>query len=235
MWAAATSALIALPQWILFVTYPFTFSARVSNPYDLQGASLFLSFRRRCDQTDKPAVGVVLLLEHLLQVSHIWIAFDSHTRRGFGGWHCGRHLAEAGRISLADDGDDVVAGSRCHSVVNPGRLLLGFPFIFIVAGLGTATIWAWIESRRRFPHWIGYLIVVLVLLSGLFRQWDFARRVRPQLLAFDGHGIQPDYIGNHLDLYYCPPTSISIVIRRTMAEQLPDLKQGENVTSSAAR
>ncbi len=37
IWATACAALVALPQWILFVTHPFTFSARVSNPYEPTG------------------------------------------------------------------------------------------------------------------------------------------------------------------------------------------------------
>ncbi len=45
-----------------------------------------------------------------------------------------------------------------HAAVDFSRLLAGVPFIFIVAGSGTAAIWAWIESRRRIPRWMGYLV-----------------------------------------------------------------------------
>ena len=257
MWAAATSALIALPQWILFVTYPFTFSARVSNPYEPTGGQFVLEL------PDPVAVVATKLTSQLLALCCYWSTF--YRSLTYGSLLtpilvAGLVVGIAAVIWQRRDGylfgflmmvmtllpDLLTYEVYDHSVVNPGRLLLGFPFIFIVAGLGTATIWAWIESRRRFPHWIGYLIVVLVLLSGLFRQWDFARRVRPQLLAFDGHNLEfsqiVDYIGNHLDRPILLPT-YQYQYRHTsyallLAEQFPHrqagsgetLKQGENVT-----
>ena len=65
------------------------------------------------------------------------------------------------------------------------RLVPALPFIFIMAGTGGAAIWAWIESRRRLPNWAGYSVLLLVLSSGLLRQWDYATRVK-QVLAMDG-------------------------------------------------
>ena len=133
-----------------------------------------------------------------------------------------------------------------HSVVNPGRLVLAFPFIFLLAGMGTATIWTWIEGRRRLPRWIGYLVPALVLLSGLQRQWDFAARIGPQFYALDGHRFEfsqiADYIGEHPDRPVLLPT-YQYQYRHTplaflLAEQFPQrqagggemLRQGEEVT-----
>ena len=41
--AATSAALVALPQWILFVTHPYTFIARTSNPVGTGGGNLFLN------------------------------------------------------------------------------------------------------------------------------------------------------------------------------------------------
>ena len=95
--------------------------------------------------------------------------------------------------------------------INFSRLSAAVPFIFIVAGLGTASIWAWIESRRRFPYWIGYFLLALVLLFGLLRQWDYVSRIRPyHHLTYGRHILEfteiGKYIGNHLDRPILLPT-----------------------------
>ncbi len=126
------------------------------------------------------------------------------------------------------------------------RLSAGIPFIFMMAGLGTASIWAWMENRRQLPQGAGYLVLVLVVLAGLLRVGDFVMRVRPQLLTIDRHNLEfsqvEEYIGNHLDKPILLPTyhyqyqftSHAFLL----AEQFPrrragweeTLEQGEKVT-----
>ena len=93
------------------------------------------------------------------------------------------------------------------SALSDNRIVPALPFVFIMAGIGGAAIWAWIESRRRLPNWAGYFVLLLVLSSGLLRQWDYATRVKPQILAFYdlekksylNEIAMAEYIGNHLE------------------------------------
>ena len=257
MWAVASAALFALPQWILFVTYPYTFSARVSNPYEPTGGQFVFELPH------PGAVVAVKLASQFLAVCCFW--------RNFYGSLALASLLTPVLVAGLIAGIVAVVWKRrdgylfClvmmvvtllpelltyeeydHSVVNPGRLILAFPFIFILAGMGTATIWEWIEGRRRLPHWVGYLVAALVLLFGLHRQWDFATRIGPQFLALDGHKFEfsqiADYIGDHPDRPVLLPT-YHYQYRHTplaflLAEQFPQrkvggadvLQQGEDVT-----
>ena len=135
------------------------------------------------------------------------------------------------------------------SATSDNRLVPAFPFIFIMAGLGGAAIWAWIESRRRLPNWAGYFVLLLVLSSGLLRQWDYATRVKPQVLAMDGSrkgfiGLNEiaiaEYIGNHLERPILltssqyRPAALAFLLaeyfpHREGGVELP-IKQGEIVT-----
>lgn len=257
IWAIASAALVALPQWVLFVTFPYTFSARVSNPYEPTGGQFVFELE------DPIAVVAVKLASQLSAVCCYWsnfygslaleslltpilvvgliagiVAVTWKRREGYLFCLVMMVVTLLPELLTYEEFD--------HSVVNPGRLILAFPFIFLMAGMGTATIWRWIEGRRRLPHWIGYLVVTLVLLSGLQRQWDFATRIGPQFHALDGHRFEfsqiADYIGEHPDRPVLLPT-YQYQYRHTplaflLADQFPQrkaggaemLQQGEEVT-----
>ncbi len=221
IWATASAALVALPQWVLFVTFPYTFSARVSNPYEPTGGQFVFGLE------DPVAAVGVKLASQLSAVCCYWSNFYGSLavaplltpilvagliagiaaviwRRRDGYLFCLVMMMVTMLPEL------LTYEEYDHSVVNPRRLILAFPFIFIMAGMGTATIWSWLEGRRRLPRWIGYLVAALVLLSGLYRQWGFATRVGPQFQALDGHRFEfgqiADYIGDHPDRPVLLPT-----------------------------
>jgi len=257
IWATASAALVALPQWVLFITFPYTFSARVSNPYEPTGGQFVFELE------DPLAVVAVKLASQLSAVCCYWSNFNGSLALA----SLLTPILVAGLIAgivaviwKRRDGylfclvmmvvtllpDLLTYEEYDHSVVNPGRLILAFPFIFLMAGMGTATVWTWIEGRRRIPRWIGYLVAALVLLSGLQRQWDFATRIGPQFYALDGHRFEfsqiADYIGEHPDRPVLLPT-YQYQYRHTplaflLAEQFPQrqaggaemLRQGEEVT-----
>ncbi len=221
IWATASAALVALPQWVLFVTFPFTFSARVSNPYEPTGGQFVFEL------PDPVAAVGVKLVSQLSAVCCYWSNF-------YGSLALAPLLTPvlvagliAGIVAVVWKRRDgylfclvmmvvtllpelLTYEEYDHSVVNPGRLILAFPSIFIMAGMGTATIWSWLEGRRRLPHWIGYLVAALVLLSGLHRQWDFATRISPQFHALDGHRLEfsqiAEYISDNPDKAVLLPT-----------------------------
>ncbi len=257
IWATACAALVALPQWILFVTHPYTFSARVSNLYEPTGGQFVFELPNPVDAV------AVKLASQLSAVCCYWSNF-------YGSLAlaplltpilvAGLIVGLAAVIWKRRDGylfclvmmvvtllpELLTYEVYDHSVVNPGRLILAFPFIFIMAGMGTATIWSWIEGRRRLPHWIGYLVAALVLLSGLQRQWDFATRISPQFQALDGHRFEfsqiADYIADHPDRAVLLPTYQYQYRHKPLAfllaERFPQreaggaemLQQGEEVT-----
>ena len=131
------------------------------------------------------------------------------------------------------------------SVIGANRLFPGIPFIFIMAGLGSATVWAAIESRRRLPSWAGYIVPALVLAFGLLQQWDFMSHVRPQILAQYGLGTKVSqiarFIGDNLDRPILLPADEyrHAPLAFLLAEHFPHrqgggqetLQQGENVTA----
>ena len=88
-----------------------------------------------------------------------------------------------------------------HTAVDFNRLLAAIPFVFVAAGLGSATIWAWLESRPRLPGWTGYLVLALALTFSLSRQWGLydagatasAALARP---SFAGYGRIVEYVGS---------------------------------------
>ena len=144
--------------------------------------------------------------------------------------------------------DLVTYNKAMPSVLSSNRLVPAFPFIFIMAGLGGAAIWAWIESRRRLPNWAGYFVLLLVLSSGLLRQWDYATRVKPQVLAMDDLERKSylneiaiaEHIGNHLERPILltssqyRPAALAFLLaeyfpHREGGVELP-IKQGEIVT-----
>ena len=258
IWAAASSALVALPQWILFVTFPYTFVARVTvqharppggswifdlpDPVTVFAAKLSNQLLALCCHsnlranllTEKSLLTPIFVVGLVVGV----VVVIMQRRDG--------HIFASLMMVLMLLPDLLTYEEMADlATFDHSRLVGGIPFIFVVAGLGIATIWAWIENIRRLPFWTGYLVLALALLSGLLRQWDFATQVRPQLLAQHGSSSITtqvvEYIGNHLDSPLLLPTSqyFPPQVAFLLAEQFPHrkagsehtLKQGEIVTA----
>ncbi len=254
LWAAAASALVALPQWIMFVVYPYTFVARVSNPVGPAGGQFVFEL------PDTVAVVVAKLKNQLITLSFFWRVDHQYGPRAIltavfvVGLVIGIAVVIRRRRDVHVFGFLMVAlmllpelltyEKYDHTAINFSRLLPGIPFIFMMAGLGTASAWAWIDRRPRFPRWMGYFVLALVLIFGLFRQWDFAQRVTPYRLASPVEGSQigsiAEFIGNNPDRSILLPTSQYSDSRLAflLTEQFPHrkggveeiLRQGEHVT-----
>ena len=257
--AATSAALVALPQWILFVTHPYTFTARTSNPAGPVGGQFVFEL------PDPVSVIAAKLTNQLLIFVWHW---DNINPLSFKPLLTpvlvvGLAVSVATTICRRRDyvyvfgflmmvmmllPDLLTYESRHITTPSSHRLVPAFPFIFIMAGLGGAAIWAWIESRRRLPNWAGYFVLLLVLSSGLLRQWDLETRVKPQILAMDRlewayHLIEiaeAEYIGNHLERPILLTSSEyhSAALAFLLAESFPHreggvelpIKQGEIVT-----
>lgn len=254
LWATAAAALVALPQWILFVVYPYTFVARVSNPVGPVGGQFVFEL------PNPVAVVVAKLKNQLIALSFFWqvdhpngpravltavfvvglvigIAVVVRRRRD-------AHIFGFLMMALMLLPELLTYEKFDHTAIDFSRLIPGVPFIFVIAGLGTASAWAWMEKRPRFPRWMGYLVLALALILGLFRQWDFAQRVIPNHLANHGQGSKSgpiaEFIGNHLDGAILLPTSLYIDSRLAflLIEQFPHrqggaeetLRQGERIS-----
>ncbi len=222
IWAAAASALVALPQWVLYFTFPYTFVARVSNPAEPTGGQFVFEL------ADPVAVVAAKVINQMATLG--WRYGDVSNPFEFKPFLTSV-LAVCLVVGIAvvifkrRDGHvfcllmmvlmllpELLTYEKFDPVsINFSRLSAAVPFIFIVAGLGTASIWAWIENRRRFPYWVGNSVLVVVLLSGFLRQWDYVSRIRPYLhLTFGRHTLEfteiGEYIGNHLDRPILLPT-----------------------------
>ena len=221
IWAAVASALVALPQWIQYVTFPYTFYARVTNPAEPSGGQFVFEL------ADPVAVIAAKFLDQMAALG--WRVGDVSSPLefrpiltpvlavcfvvGLAVVICRRrdgHVFGLLLMALMFLPDLLTYEKYDPSGMDITRFIAGIPFIFIVAGLGSASIWAWIEGRRRIPHWMGPLILVLLLLSGLLRQWDFVERIRPYHLTLGRHSLDftyvAEYIGNHLDTPILMPT-----------------------------
>ena len=258
IWAAASSALVALPQWILFITFPYTFVARVTvhharppggswifdlpDPVPVFAAKLSNQLLTLCCYSDVRAnlLTEKSLLTPILVVGlMVGVVVVIMQRRD------GQIFASLMMVLMFLPDLLTYEDMADFAAIDHSRLVGGIPFIFVIAGLGTATIWAWIENIRRLPSWLGNLVLALVLLSALLRQWDFATQVRPQRLAEHGSSSITtqvvEYIGNHLDRPLLLPTSqyVPPQVAFLLAEYFPyrkagledTLKQGEIVTA----
>ena len=253
--AAASSALVALPQWILFVVHPYTFVARVSNPAGPSGGQFIFEL------PDPVTAIAAKLIRQLLAISWHWDPWpNAHSSNPIL-----THVLVAGlvvgvAVAVVQRREGFVFGILMAAMmllpdlltyekfdwhaIDANRLFPGIPFIFMIAGLGSAAIWAAIEGRRRIPNWVGYLLPTLVLASGLFRQWDYATHVRPRILASGGLTLQfnqiAKYIGDNQDEPILLPTYLFSIppLAFLLAEHFPNrqggyletLLQGENVT-----
>ena len=254
LWAAAAAALVALPLFIMFIVYPYTFVARVSNPAGPAGGQFVFEL------PDPVVVVVTKLIKQLTALSFFWrvdhpygpksiltaifvvglvigIVVVVRRRRD-------AHVYGCLMMVLMLLPELLTYENYHHTAINFRRLLPGIPFFFMMAGLGTATAWAWIERRPRFPRWMGYLVLALALILGLIRQWDFAQRVTPYRLADHVEDLKfgpiAEFIGNHLDRSVLLPTSLFSDNRLAflLIEQFPHrqggveatLRQGERVS-----
>ena len=208
--AAFSAALVALPQWILFVRAPYTFTARTQ-----QAAGQFLF-----GLPDPLPVLATKWLNQLLMLGWSWNnAYNPYSFKPLltpvlaVGLLAGIGVAlykrrDAPMFSLAMMILMLLPDLLAYEGVVPSatRVVPALPFVFVMAGLGGATIWTWVEQRPRIPRWVGYAIPLLVLLSGIFRMWDYTERVLPQVEATDGiewraslvEIAEADFIAGHL-------------------------------------
>ena len=238
--AAIPAALVALPQWILFITYPRTFTART---HETAAPFVFASA--------EPVRAILAKLSGLLKALG-WTWEDGYNP------FSGRPVLTPALAAALVGGAGVALWKRWAShlfalivmvvmllpdlMTGRGtfplatRLAPAFPFVLIVAGAGGATIWDWIETRPRVPRWAGYLVPILVLISGLYRQWDYATRVKPQTLAAGGlewraslvEIAEAEYITAHLDMPILLPSSEyqRAPLTFLLAEQFPHRASG---------
>ena len=254
LWAAAAAALVALPQWIMLIVYPYTFVARVSNPAGPAGGQFVFEL------PDPVAVVVAKLINQLTALFFFWQVDHPYGPKAILTavfviglvigiavvirWRRDAHVFGCLMMALMLLPELLTYERYDHTAINFRRLIPGIPFIFMMAGLGTASAWAWIERRPRFPRWMGYLVLALALILGLIRQWDFAQRVTPYRLADRGEDLKfgpiAEFIGNHLDRSVLLPTSLYSDNRLAflLIEQFPHrqsgveetLRQGERVS-----
>ncbi len=217
--AALSAAVVALPQWLLFLQAPYTFVARTQNsdqPFimslpdsarvlvsKLTNQLLMLGFRWNNEYNphyDRPLLTPILFLGSLAAIGATLV------RRRAGRLAC---LVLAALMLLPD--------LLIFEGVSPSatRVFPALPFIFLASGLGCALVWSWMEKRLRVPAWVVYLVPVTVLLAGIESQWYLATHVRPQLESTEGlewraslvEIAEADYIAAHADSALLLPSS----------------------------
>lgn len=244
--AATLAVLVALPQLILYVTHPYTFFARVQEPgghLSPQGQFLF-------DLPNPLSILAVKLANLLLMLVWHWdhwynpLSFKSLLTPTLS--VC---LVAGVALALFRRRDAYVFGFLMMVVMllpellfhetnapTPTRIVPALPFIYIMAGSGGAAIGAWLERFRRLPKMFGSVVLILVVSSGLLRQWDFATRVKPQVLASDrlewhNNLIEialAEFIGNRLETPVVVPTGQFQFepLAFLLVEQFPNRKSG---------
>lgn len=217
--AAGLAALVALPQWLLFVRAPYTFVART------KGATqpLVLSL---------PDAGHVLIAKLARQFLMLGWQWDA-------GYHPGStrplltpilfvgllvaigmtlYVRRAGRVfGLAMAGLMLAPDLLIYEGLSPmpNRVVPAVPFLFLAAGLGCAFLWRWLAARPRLPAWTALLVPATVVLAGAESQWYLAARVLPQVEATPGlewknslvEVAEAAYMADHLDEAILLPSS----------------------------
>jgi 4-amino-4-deoxy-L-arabinose transferase-like glycosyltransferase len=188
--AASSAAIVALPQWLLFVQAPYTFVARTrgaTQPFVLSlpnaGQVLLEKLGRqllmlgwRWDAGYHPGSTRPLLTPLLFVGLLVAVAATFRTQR-------------AGRaFSLAIASLMLIPDLLIYEDLSPtpNRVVPAVPFLYLVAGLGCALAWQWLERQPRLPAWSGWLIPIAVILSGVESQWFLAARVLPAVNATPG-------------------------------------------------
>jgi 4-amino-4-deoxy-L-arabinose transferase-like glycosyltransferase len=218
---AVVAAGVALPQWVLFVRFPFAFVARTqfssrSNQFVLAMPNAALALGRQLLNQFlmlgvywnsshnsfyyRPLLTPVLFLGFLVAV----VALVRFRRASL------VFVAILAGIMLLPD-LLVVEGW----MPSANRLVGVYPFLFMIAGLGCAAIWHWLESRPWLPPQAGWLVLAGVVLAGAESQWYFSRQVAPQVDQVPGREWQAslveiaetDFIARHPDLPILIPSS----------------------------
>lgn len=217
--AGLSASLVALPQWILFIQAPYTFTARtqqnagqfifnVANPLSILGAKLvnqLLMLTWIWDNAYNPYSYKPLLTPVLALSLAVGLGFTFYKR------------GAAAIFSLVLTGLMLLPDLLAVEGVIPSatRLIPALPFIFLMAGLGGAVIWTRLVSKWSNLPWLTYLIPGLVLLFGLFRVGDYVYRVMPQVITTPGlewrtsltEIAEADYIAHHQEEAILLPSS----------------------------
>ena len=238
--AALSAVLVALPQWMLFLTHPHTFTARTNN-----------SAARSVLQSAEPVRAFLNKLAGQLRM------LGWHWKNSYNPFSYQSLLTPILAVGLAASAGVTLWKRRAAHLfslimmivmllpdlafgrgVSPlaTRVAPALPFVLLVAGLGATAIWNWIETRPRVPRWVGYVVPILVLFFGLYRQWDYTTRVKPQALAVEGlewraslvEIAEAEYIADHLDGPILLPSSEyqRAPLTFLLAEFFPDRASG---------
>lgn len=216
---AVVATVVALPQLSLFVQMPYTFLART------QQAAGRLVF----GLPDPMVTLVSKLTNQLLMLGWRWDnAYNPYSARPLLNLVLlvGLAVAVAGAVRSSTAGRRHVLALALVMLVpdlmtyeglapSATRVFGAVPFIFVLAGMGCAALWRWLDEQSGFPAAVGSLALVAVLLAGIESQWDLAYRVMPRADAVDGlewraslvEIAEADYVRQHLDVPILLPTS----------------------------
>jgi hypothetical protein len=251
--AVSTAVIVTLPQLLLHIRAPYTFFARTQQTagrfifalpdaaaiFGAKLANQLLMLGWRWDNaynpySGRPLLNPVLFLGLLLALVLVF-----------------RSRPAAQRFSVTMAALMLVPDLITFEGLTPSatRVYAAVPFIMMLAGMGCATLWQWLQNRPHLSAQVGSLVLVAVLLAGTESQWDFAHRVMSQVKATDGlewrasliEIAEASYIEEHLDETILVPTSEyqRAPLAFLLAEHFPDrasgiptvpLKPGETIT-----
>ena len=250
VFTGAVAALLALPQWILFLRVPFTLFSRteqtagrflfsMADPAALflgKFANLLLMFGVQWDNKSHPGQP---LLDPVLFVGLLAGLLVALRQRRAAQVFC---LVIAVLLYVPE----LLTFELMAPA--PTRTLAALPFVFLLAGMGLAALWQWVQARWQLPRWSALLVLGAVVLAGSARQWDYATRVTAALNSLRGREwdgslvdmAQAEYILQNRastiliasSEYQRPPLAFLIADRfpeRAGGVQLP-LQPGELVT-----
>jgi len=211
LWLALGAALVVLiPQLVLFAIAPQTLTARseqasgefvfgLANPFNILATKfvnqlLMLGWHWETGYnpfSGRPLLNPVLLIGLVMAIAAL-------SRR----WRQPPYL-----FILVLTGFLLLPDLITYEGLDPSatRLTAAYPFIFIVAALGCALVWGWLERQPKLPAWSGNLVLGAVLIACLEGQWDFQHRVLPLAERVDGlewkaslvETVEADYILAH--------------------------------------
>lgn len=187
--SAGVAALVALPQWVLFVTEPYSFTARTGNE---AGRFIF-------DMPRAGAIFVEKLLNQLLAIGWRWDTTYYFTDAP------GRPLLNPVLLVLILAGAAVALlrrepGLRLvlavlavmlipdlityeGTVPSATRLVGAYPWLYVVCGVGGAALAGWLERRStRLRAHAGTLVVLAVVLAGTAEQAVFGAVQVPRMM-----------------------------------------------------
>ncbi len=223
-----TALVIMLPQLILFVTAPPTFTARTQ-----QAAGQFVFGLANPIQT----LGLKLL-NQLAALGWQWeTGYHPFSTRPllhpvfFGGFILAVVMALRSRraaylFGLALTALMLLPDLLTYEGLSPSatRISSAVPFIFIVGATGCAIAWQWLDryrAKRAGLGWPpigsigGWLAPALVLIASAESQWNFRQSVIPAALAAEGlewkaslvETAEADYLNAHADQAILIPSS----------------------------